>query len=99
MSALGLCSSSEWRDHAFLPGLTTFGLRSRDPSRFLIDGLAFDDRLRNFRSEQPDGAQRVVIARDHVIDHIGIAIGIHYSNDRNAKAARFGDGDLLILGI
>src|SRR5579875_667354 len=43
--------------------------------RFGGERLAFNDCIRNLGREQADGAQRVVIAGDNVIDFVGIAVG------------------------
>ena len=73
------------------------GLRRGDA--FLIYSLSFYDRFRDLRREEPDCAKRVIIARDHVIDHIRVAIRVDDGNDRNSKPPRLSDGDLFVLGI
>ena len=55
----------------------------------LLHDLA--DRLRDQRA----GANRVVVAGDHEVDPVGIAVGVDQADDRNAQAARLFDRDLL----
>ncbi len=54
---------------------------------------AFDDGFGNLGREQANGAQSVIVARDHVIHFVGIAIGVDNRNHRNAQLASFLDGD------
>src|SRR5438309_2207389 len=76
-STFRLGASSERHDDAFiLIALIAFiGLRRGDA--FLIYSLAFNDRFRDLRSKETDRSQRVVVTRNHVVDNIGIAVGIH----------------------
>ena len=52
-----------------------------------------------FDGEQPNGAQRIVVAGDDVVDDVRIAVRVHDRDHRNAQPPRFGDGDLFVLGI
>ena len=55
----------------------------------LGDDLA--DRLRDQRAR----ADRVVVAGDHEVDAVGVAVGVDQADDRDAQALRLFDGDLL----
>src|SRR5579883_321440 len=80
-----------------------FGLAGSRFGQRLASGLlelpALDTGVGDTRGEQADGAQRVVIAGNHVIDLGGIAIGVHDGDDGNAELAGFADGDLLVVGV
>src|ERR1700733_1613189 len=58
-----------------------------------------DDSVGDFGGEQANGAERVIVAGDHDVDDVGIAIGIDDGNDRHAHAARFANGDLLVIWV
>ena len=60
---------------------------------------AFDDGIGNLRCKQPDRAQRVIVAGDHVIHFAGIAIRIHDGDHRNAQLAGFAHRNLLFVRI
>ena len=49
--------------------------------------------------EQPDRAQRVVVAGDDVVDFVGIAVGVDDADDRDLQLARLVDRDLLLAGV
>ncbi len=67
--------------------------------RFGSERTGFDNGIGNFGGEEADGAQGVIIAWDHVIDFVGIAIGIDHGDDRDAQLASFLDGDGFFIGI
>ena len=67
--------------------------------RFGSERTGFDDGIGNFGGEEANGAQGVIIARDHVIDFVGIAIGIDHGDDGDAQFAGFFDGDGFLIGI
>src|SRR5262245_52088137 len=46
-----------------------------------------------------DGADRVVVARDHVVDAQRIAVGVHHRHQRKAEALGLGDGDGLAVHV
>src|SRR6267142_1835290 len=48
----------------------------------------------DLRREEPNRAQRVVVARDDEIHFIGIAVGVDDADDGNLQLARFVDRDL-----
>src|ERR1700735_4367467 len=45
---------------------------------------AFGGRVGDLRSEEPDGAESVVVAGNDVVDNGGIAVGVDNRDDRNA---------------
>ena len=61
--------------------------------------LALDHRIGDLTREQPDRAQRVVIARNGQIHHVGIAIGVHHGHHRNPELARFAHRNLFLVGV
>jgi len=62
-------------------------------------GAAFNHRIRNLAGEQADGAQGVIVTRDHIVDLVGIAIRIHHSDHGDAQLAGFFDGDGFFVRI
>ena len=63
------------------------------------EGAAFDHGIGDLAGEEADGAQRVVVAGDHPIDFVGIAVGIDDGDHRNTKAAGFFHRDGFLVGI
>src|SRR5262249_30834107 len=63
------------------------------------DAAARDHRFGDLRREQPDRAQRIVVAGNHEVDFVGIAIGVDDPDDRNLELARFVDGDLFLARV
>ena len=51
------------------------------------------------RVSSADRADRVVVARDLVVDLVGVAVRVEDRDDRDAELARLGDGDVLLLGV
>ncbi len=49
--------------------------------------------------QQGDGADRVVVARDLVVDLVGVAVGVEDRHHRDVELARLADGDVLLLGV
>src|SRR5687767_10774899 len=60
---------------------------------------AAGDRLGNLRREQPDRPQRIVVARDHVVDFVRVAVGVDDADDRYLQLARLVDRDLLLARV
>ena len=58
-----------------------------------------DSRRWSARPDGLDRADRVVVAGDHVIDLIGIAVGVHDGDDRDAQDAGFRHGDVLLARV
>ncbi len=67
--------------------------------RCLAESAARDDGLGNLRREQPDRPQRIVVAGDHEVDFVGIAVGVHDADDGNLELARLVDRDLLLARV
>ena len=63
------------------------------------DAAAREHRVGDAGREQPDRAQRVVVARNDVVDFVRIAVGVDDADHRNLELARLVDGDLLVLGV
>ena len=53
------------------------------------EGAAFDHGVGDLAGEEADGAQRVVVAGDHPVDFIGIAVGIDDRHHRDTETAGF----------
>ena len=49
--------------------------------------------------QQGDGADRVVVARDRVVDDVGVAVAVEDRDDRDAELARLVDGEVLLVGV
>ena len=60
---------------------------------------AFDHRVGDLGGKEADGAQGVIVAGDHVVDHGRIAIGVDHGDDRDAQLAGFLDGDGFVVRI
>ena len=71
-------------------GLLLLGAEARAA---LLDHVA--DRVRDQRA----GADRVVVARDHVVDAVGVAVGVDQADDRDPQALGLADGDRLGLEV
>lgn len=60
---------------------------------------ALGDGVGDHAGEQGDGADRVVVARDLVVDLVGVAVGVEDRDDRDVQLARLTDRDVLLLGV
>src|SRR6266568_6651452 len=58
-----------------------------------------DAGLRHLAGEEPDRADRVVVARDDEVDPLGIAVRVDHRDDRDAEPVRLVDGDVLLLRV
>src|ERR1700688_2600736 len=67
--------------------------------RSLICRAAFAHGVGNLGGKQFDRAQRVVIARNHPVHLVRIAIGVHDGNHGNSHAARFANRNRFRIGI
>src|SRR5215472_8637156 len=65
----------------------------------LVERAALSDRVSDLGGEQADGAQRVIIAWDDPVHHVGIAVRVHHRDDRDTHAAGFLHGDLFGVGV
>src|SRR5882724_5659211 len=95
-----------------IPGGRAFGCNGRSSLRgggflslFLsrVFGFVFGPRLgnglRDDAQNQPDGTDRVVVARNRVIHQIRIAIGVHDGDDGNFQPAAFRHRVVLALDV
>ena len=57
--------------------------------------VSLGDHLADRLGDQRARADRVVVAGDHELDPVRIAVGVHQAHDRNAQAAGLFDRDLL----
>ena len=62
-------------------------------------GVALGDDLADRLRDQGAGADRVVVAGDHEVDAVGVAVGVDEADDRDAQALRLFDGDHLGLEV
>src|SRR5437667_177535 len=69
------------------------------PAVCLVARLPLDRGVGDLVAEQPDGADRVVVPRDHVVDALGIAVGIDERHDGDAEPHRLVHRDVLLLRI
>src|SRR5579875_2677717 len=60
---------------------------------------ALKDGIRNAGCKKPDRAKRVIIARDHIIDKVGVAIRVHNRDNRNAELPGFQNRNLFLVRI
>src|SRR6185295_19377256 len=60
---------------------------------------AFDHRVGDAGGVQRDGAHRVIIAGDHVVDVVGRAVGVHHRDHRDAELLGFLDRDLFMADV
>src|SRR5262245_46501929 len=65
----------------------------------LLHVAARDHGVGDARREEPDRAQRVVVARNHEVDFVRIAVGVDDADHRNLQLARLVDGNLLFLRV
>ncbi len=60
---------------------------------------ALGDRVGHHAAEERAGADGVVVARDHVGDHVGVTVGVDDRDDRQAQLVGLGYRDVLLLGV
>ena len=63
------------------------------------DGAALGDHVADRLRDQRAGADRVVVARDDVVDAVRVAVGVDQADDRDPQALRLADGDHLGLEV
>src|SRR5450432_1397716 len=63
----------------------------------LADDLAaaLEDRVGDAPRIEADGARRIVVAGDHVVDPVQRLVGVDHAHDRDAERLRLGDRDLV----
>ncbi len=59
------------------------------------DRATFGDDVADRTGDQGAGADRVVVAWNHIVDPIRIAVGVHEADDRDPQSLRLFDGDRL----
>src|SRR3954454_18940178 len=72
---------------------TGVGLRGRAGHQ------ALGDRVGDDTGQQRGAADGVVVARDLVVDLVGVAVCVEDRDDRDAQLAGLTDGDVLLLGV
>ena len=60
---------------------------------------ALDNGVCHGSSDQTDGADGVIVAGDHVVDLIGIAVGVHDGDDGDVQLAGLSNGIALLAGV
>ena len=60
---------------------------------------AFGSGIRNDASQQRDGADGVVVARNRVLNVVWVAVRVENSDDRDAELVCLVDGEVLFLGV
>src|SRR5262249_38334012 len=60
---------------------------------------ALGDGVRDDPGEEVHAADGIVIARDRVVDLIGVAVGVKDRDHRDAELFCLADGDVLLLGV
>src|SRR6478672_11966633 len=55
--------------------------------------------VRDHPGEQGDGADRVVVSRDLVVDLVRVAVGVQDRDDRDVELPGLADRDVLLLGV
>ena len=80
-------------------GVSSLTIFSAVKSCSVASCAAFDHGVGDLAGEQADGAQRVVVARNHVIHFVRIAIGVDDGDHRNAQLAGFLHGDRFLVRI
>ena len=60
---------------------------------------ALGDGVGDHPGQHGDAADRVVVARDLVVDLVRVAVGVEDRDDRDAQLAGLADGDVLLLGV
>src|SRR5579875_3576484 len=60
---------------------------------------ALGDGVGDHAGQQRGAADRVVVARDRVVDLVRVAVGVEDGDDRDVELACLADGDVLLLGV
>src|ERR1051325_3811726 len=66
---------------------------------FLGHVVAFQNGVGHLLREQTDRPNGVVVAGDHVVDVLGVAVGVDDGHHRDAELLRFLDRDVLLLRV
>ena len=94
------CSSASRlaRASASMRAFSSASLRARSSSARKSEWPSPIDLAERLR-DQRAGADRVVVAGDHEVDPVGVAVGVDEPDDRDAQPLRFLDGDRLGLEV
>ena len=65
----------------------------------MTDESTFNHGVGHQTTEQRTRTNGVVIAGDDVIDHVGVTVGVHDRDDRQAELASLGHRDVLFLSV
>ena len=65
----------------------------------LGDEAALDDGVGDDPAHQGTGTDGVVVARDDVVDDVGVAVGVDHGDHRQTEFASLGDRDVLLLRV
>ena len=60
---------------------------------------AFHDRISGRFHVQLDGADGVVVARDHVVHFVRVGVGVDHRHHRDTQLAGFLNGDVLVIHV
>src|SRR5262245_28066067 len=80
-------------------GWRLFGCANVDARLRLATFDAVDGGARDEVAVKRDGAPGIIVARDHEVDAVGIAVGVDHGDDGDAELLGFGDGNLLLVGV
>ena len=76
-----------------------FGRRRGVLAPVVGDEPALDDRVGQDAAHERARTDGVVVARDDVVDDVGVAVGVDHGHDRKPQLPGLGDGDVLLLGV
>ena len=61
--------------------------------------MSFLDGVGHGRGNQANGADGVIVGRDHIVDLVRIAVGVNDRDDGDVQLAGFGDGIVLLARV
>ena len=59
----------------------------------------FQDRISETFRKQLNSTNGIVIGRNHIVDHVGIAVGVHQGHNRDIEALGLRNRNVLALGV
>ena len=80
-------------------GAGVLGTRAGTRVATAADLATFVDRVGDHAAHEVRGTDRVVVAGDHVVDDVGVAVRVDDRDDRDVQAVRLGDRDVLLLRV
>src|SRR5689334_6877084 len=75
------------------------GLGGGLPALLLGEDAALLDGVGDDAAHERGGADGVVVAGDHVVDDVRVAVGVDHGDDRDAETVGLGHRDVLLLGV